>query len=237
MCARLRVNRPSLPRGADLSPWRRVQPVAAPDVYDGGVRKRNWTGCIVWAIVATVVITVVAPNFIAVKDGDSRVVNRGYSIQGLHTVALALERYSVDHSGLYPLTLQPLRDEAYLPVFPENRYLPPSARRRRQDGSYPTRHDIAMHEVPLGHHSPGCIAYIPRTDADSRVRGYALLVYGDEAARKAMLRRGEDHHCDLPGDAESKVSWEYVLLVITSGTANPPLAKPPARQQPAPRAR
>ena len=80
-----------------------------------------------------------------------------------------------------------------------------------------------MPEVPLGQHAPGGVTYLPhfatQASPPAHVDSYALLVYSDERASRAMARNHESQRYPLPNGAEAQVPWDYVLMVLLSDPA------------------
>jgi hypothetical protein len=130
----------------------------------------------------------VANIILEVKDGSGSEETQ----QSIQAIQLALERYAVDSGGFYPLTMDPVQDEGYLPTLPTNRY----ARRQIKELSGQLtgeQLDALTHMQPLGANRlpeelreqlewPGNFVYLPRIEADDAgghtARGYSLLAFG-----------------------------------------------------------
>ena len=113
-------------------------------------------------------------------------VKRAESLQNLHAIQLAIERYYFD-SKTYPADLSVLQSEAYLPRLPGNPY-----------------NGAPMEQIPAGQHQPGCFSYL--TDGKS----YALVLYGPKGSRSFASKHA------LPGGAEATIDWDYVVIVLES---------------------
>jgi hypothetical protein len=121
--------------------------------YSRGFRLYGCSG----AIIAFVVLSFTLPWWIGadLKAAEAEVKSNTHSIQ------IALERYTLEHNGLYPENAETLIDGNLMTVFPRN--------------PFTNRHQI---NVPYG--SPdfeGNFTYLPFT-IDSEVRGYYLIGYG-----------------------------------------------------------
>jgi hypothetical protein len=131
-------------------------------------------GCLLLAA-GIVVCLLILPNFIDVKDGNT---SRPRSMQNLHSLQLALERYAVDNAGYYPLDFIELAKQGYMPQNPDNAY---TARRSRES--------IPMKLIPLGMPgNPGDFAYVTKVrdvSGAQRVVAYDLYLFGlEKEARK-----------------------------------------------------
>jgi hypothetical protein len=123
-----------------------------------------------------------------VRDGSGN----EETAQSIHAIQLALERYAVDHGGLYPVTLEPVQQEGYLPAFPRNPY---SKRQLKDLRAQLTGEQVSMlsQMQPLGADRlpvelreqlewAGNFVYLPRIELDGNgaytARGYSLLAFG-----------------------------------------------------------
>lgn len=126
----------------------------------------------------------------------------GRAKQNLHTIQLALERAGADGGGGYPADFSYVQTEGYLPKLPANPY---------------AKSGVPMAAIPLGQHSPGDFNYIADTSAGGRGLGsagsYALVLFG-----KAKNPDGPALRTALPGGAEAQAPWDYVILVLQSGS-------------------
>lgn len=119
-----------------------------------------------WAAVAVLIlgvaaVVVVVPNFAHVTDCFNP---KALTIQNLHAIQLAVERYQLDH-GEFPKDMEPVQSEGYLPKYPSNAY-------RQADLAR------SMREVDLeAYDFLGDFSYVPRI-RNGKAVAYELIAYG-----------------------------------------------------------
>ena len=127
----------------------------------------------------------------------------------LRSMQLSLDRYAVEQGGMYPATLERLVTTQIIDTLPDSVY---------KWSSDPPRANSTIQPITPGGHSPGDYTYLPHLSADGqRVTGYALLVYGDDQARSELRWHDGVKPFPLPGGAEQRVRWDYVLQARTGG--------------------
>jgi len=142
-----------------------------------------------WAVNAVVIavlaLLIILPQFI--KIGEKT--NAGEALQNAHAIQLALERYATDHNGLYPASIQVIRDDGYMPKLPRNPYAH-SHYRNCDQGLNDNQLSELMMVQPLGRETlpddaplilSGNVAYFPRetTGPDGQIQyeSYILLTF------------------------------------------------------------
>ena len=131
-------------------------------------------------VAAALLLLVVFDNLFEVKDGAGYA--RSASLQNLHAIQLALERYACDNAGYYPLDFVELAKQGYLSVNPDNEY---ALHRAGED-------QARMQLVPPGMPgTPGDFAYVTsvqNTTEGPRVTAYKLVLYGRKADERFAAR-------------------------------------------------
>jgi hypothetical protein len=130
------------------------------------------------------------PNYIRIKDKARNAEIK----QNLHAIQLGLERYAVYHDRLYPLAIDVLRKDEYLPMLPNNPYAYGKYRKLNAGKTTAVWKEVKQMQ-PLGADyfppeykaqlSPiGNFCYVPRLEAGPNGEltsvGYLLLAFGQQ---------------------------------------------------------
>jgi hypothetical protein len=127
--------------------------------------------------------------------------------QALDTVRVALQRFAQQHQ-CYPDHLQTLVDAGFLTTLPRNPYWCGGAR--------PALPEL-MQEAAPGQHAPGSIGYV--ASGGPQHGGYLLVVYGDDAARRAghtLSGHPVALGTALAGEAQM-IDWDHALYMLDAG--------------------
>lgn len=180
-----------------------------------------------WAIVVSVSVIaflpLVANQLIRIKTDTcaDRMKQSTYAVQ------LALERYAAD-IGTYPLSLQPLRDEAYLPSFPHNDYLYGADIDWRHlsddDSKWQYMYEVGTDYLELGHEPElaGNVVYIPHIQKDLAsevvVDDYLLIVFLDTQKLNDWVNGSQMANTDIFILASKKTPAESAPALATPGS-------------------
>jgi len=146
--------------------------------------------CITFVLHIFIAIAILAaialPNYRLAKEKAREAELKAYT----HSLQIALERYAVDSSGLYPESMHKLIELDYITSYPSNPFSD-------------TR--VVMKEIDFGDPDyEGNFTYVPVT-INGRITGYYLLGWGSKK---------------IPGkiDVDEDGTMDHVALVVTSGS-------------------
>jgi hypothetical protein len=133
------------------------------------IRTFGW----IFLVAAALFFAIEAPGFLS-ATGRGREASVKSSV---HAIQIALERYAVDHDGVYPEKVQTLIDDEYISAFPFN----------------PFYEEKRMEEVSYGSEDyEGNFTYIP-VELDGKITSFYLLGYGSYKTDGEQLQGTPDH--------------------------------------------